>query len=139
MYEKSKFKVSSYQNEIDIREEEINRLKRILGQKEEDIRTLNLKLTQMSERMRDIEDELELKSGENNRLRNSVADLEKTVQDLFVSRKGDGSYQVELDSIKADNDRLIKLLKNTSEYQDFSDIEIVAKASASNNKKVSSA
>ncbi len=28
MYEKSKFKVSSYQNEIDIREEEINRLKR---------------------------------------------------------------------------------------------------------------
>jgi chromosome segregation ATPase len=79
MYEKSKFKVSSYQNEIDIREEEINRLKRILGQKEEDVRTLNLKLALISERMRDIEDELELKSGENNRLRNSVADLEKTV------------------------------------------------------------
>lgn len=33
----------------------------------------------MSDRMRDIEDELELKSGENNRLRNQVADLEKTV------------------------------------------------------------
>lgn len=31
MYEKSKFKVSSYQNEIDIREEEINRLKRNMG------------------------------------------------------------------------------------------------------------
>lgn len=31
MYDKSKFKVSSYQNEIDIREEEINRMKRQLG------------------------------------------------------------------------------------------------------------
>jgi hypothetical protein len=46
----------------------------------------------MCERMKDIEDELEMKSGENNRLRNQVAELEKTVQDLFVSRKGDGSY-----------------------------------------------
>ena len=37
MYEKSKFKVSTYQNEIDIREEEINRLKRSSGQKDEDL------------------------------------------------------------------------------------------------------
>jgi polyhydroxyalkanoate synthesis regulator phasin len=46
----------------------------------------------MSDRMRDIEDELELKSGENNRMRKQVADLEKTVQDLFVGRKGEGSF-----------------------------------------------
>lgn len=69
----------------------------------------------MSDRMRDIEEELELKSGENNRLRNQVADLEKTVQDLFVSRKGEGSFQVEIDNLKADNERLILLLRNTSE------------------------
>jgi hypothetical protein len=43
MYEKSKFKVSSYQNEIDIREEEINRLKRLMGQKEEDIAMMGVK------------------------------------------------------------------------------------------------
>jgi len=46
----------------------------------------------LSDRLRDIEEELELKSGENNRLRNQVADLEKTVQDLYVSRKGEGSF-----------------------------------------------
>ena len=40
---------------------------------------LELRLSQMSERMQDIEEELELKSGENNRLRNQVADLEKAV------------------------------------------------------------
>jgi hypothetical protein len=40
MYEKSKFKVSSYQNEIDIREEEINRLKRQMGQRDDEISNL---------------------------------------------------------------------------------------------------
>ncbi len=79
MYEKSKFKVSAYQNEIDIREEEINRLKRTIFQMEEDSGMMNLKLQQMSDRMKDIDEELELKSGENNRLRNQVAEMEKTV------------------------------------------------------------
>lgn len=69
----------------------------------------------LSDRLRDIEEELELKSGENNRLRNQVADLEKTVQDLYVSRKGEGSFQVELDKLKADNERLILLLQSTCE------------------------
>jgi hypothetical protein len=40
MYEKSKFKVSTYQNEIDMREEEINRLKRQLGLREDEITLL---------------------------------------------------------------------------------------------------
>jgi len=75
-----------------------------------------LKLSQMEEIKTDIEEELELKSGENNRLRNQVADLEKTVQDLYGSRKGEGSIHVELNSMKADNERLIQLLKHTSEY-----------------------
>jgi uncharacterized protein YoxC len=117
MYEKSKFKVSTYQNEIDMREEEINRLKRQLAQRDEDIQMLTGRMATMSQRMKDIEEELELKSGENNRLRNSVADLEKAVQDLYVSRKGDGSYQVELEKLKADNERLIMLLKSTTEVR----------------------
>jgi predicted RNase H-like nuclease (RuvC/YqgF family) len=43
MYEKSKFKVSTYQNEIDIREEEINRLKRTLQNREDEISALTAK------------------------------------------------------------------------------------------------
>jgi hypothetical protein len=50
-----------------------------------------LRVAQMQELMGDIEEELELKSGENNRLRNQVADLEKSVMDLYGSRKGEGS------------------------------------------------
>lgn len=40
---------------------------------------LSVKLNQIQERMRDIEDELEMKNGENNRLRLENADLEKVV------------------------------------------------------------
>eukprot|EP00347_Sterkiella_histriomuscorum_P003761 403363051 len=134
MYEKSKFKVTSYQNEIDIREEEINRLKRQMAQRDEDLRNMNSRMSAMGDRMRDIEEELELKSGENNRLRNQVADLEKTVQDLYVSRKGDGSFQVELDSLKADNERLLLLLKTTCEYQGMPDSDILREAKNLLNK-----
>ena len=73
----------------------------------DDIKMYELRLQQMNERTLDIEEELELKSGENNRLRSQVAELEKAVQDLYGSRKGEGSIHVELNNMKADNDKLI--------------------------------
>jgi hypothetical protein len=58
---------------------------------------LRSKVEIMEDQTKDIEEELELKSGENNKLRTTVAEMELTVQDLYVSRKGEGSYLVELD------------------------------------------
>lgn len=80
------------------------------------------------ERLADIEDELEMKAGENNRLRKQVADLEAAMQDLYCSRKGNGSLQIELDSLKADNERLLELLKECVEYADWDDSQIVKHA-----------
>lgn len=77
-----------------------------------------------------------MKSAENNRLRNQVADLEKTVQDLYGSRKGEGSLSVELNNLKADNEKLIMLLKESSEYQDLEDTEILRKAKYLSNQSV---
>ena len=51
-------------------------------------------------RLEEIEEELEMKAKENNRLRKQFADLEKAMQDLYCSRKGNGSLQIELDSLK---------------------------------------
>lgn len=77
-----------------------------------------------------------MKSGENNRLRKQVADLEKAMQDLYCSRKGNGSLQIELDSLKQDNERLISLLKETTEYGDFDDVQIQNAALQSSLKVV---
>ena len=136
MFEKSKYKVQQYQNEIDMREQEIVGLKKTNEQQTDDIKMYELRLGQMNERMQDIEEELELKSGENNRLRNQVADLEKSVQDLYGSRKGEGSIHVELNNMKSDNERLIQLLKETSEYQDLENTGILRKAKYLSNQSV---
>jgi len=47
--------------------------------------------------------------------------METVVKDLYKSRKGQGSLNIELDSLKDDNERLLKLLKNTVEYADMED------------------
>ena len=112
------------------------RLKKTNEVQGDDIKMYELRLQQMSERTLDIEEELELKSGENNRLRSQVADLEKAVQDLYGSRKGEGSIHVELNNLKADNEKLIQLLKASSEYQDCEDSEIMRRAKYLSNQSV---
>ena len=123
-HEKIKIQIEQYQNEIDIREMEINRLKKLTEQKDRDFEHLQTQHNMQSDRMQDIEEELEMKSGENNRLRKQCADLEKAIQDLYHSRKGNGSLQIELDSLKLDNERLLALLKETTEYGEMDDEQI---------------
>ena len=86
---------------------DINRLQKIGDTKEIEINRLNADLRVKEGILEDRDEELEMKSGENNRLRSQVADLERTTQDLYRSRKGPGSDKIELDSLKADNDKLL--------------------------------
>ena len=104
-----------------MREMEINRIKKITEEKDREMEHLTTQFNMQRDRLTDIEDELEMKAGENNRLRKQVADLEKAMQDLYCSRKGNGSLQIELDSLKQDNERLLSLLKETTEYGDMDD------------------
>lgn len=48
---------------------EINRVKKILEMKQADCQLLQTRLGVAEERLADVEEELEMKSGENNRLR----------------------------------------------------------------------
>ena len=69
IHDKNKVKMQQYQNEIDIREMEINRVKKILESRDADCQLLQTRLGIAEDRVEDLEQELELKSGENNRLR----------------------------------------------------------------------
>ena len=124
MNEKTKIQLMQLQNEVDIREMEINRIKKITEERDREIGHLTTQKNMQEATLKDIDEELEMKSGENNRLRKQVADLEKAMQDLYCSRKGNGSLQIELDSLKQDNERLLALLKETSEYGDMDDNQI---------------
>ena len=65
---------------------------------------LTAKLKQVEIELEDITQEVELKSAENNRLRKQVADVEAAMKDLYKSRKGAGSLNMEMDALKSDNE-----------------------------------
>lgn len=134
--EKWKLKLAQYQNEVDLREADNQKVKRLLENRDNEVTHLNTQLNIALERTKDIEDELEMKDGENNRLRRQCADTESAMQDLYKSRKGPGSLTIEIDSLKADNERLISLLRRTSEYSDFDDAQIVKAANSLTMKGV---
>ena len=58
---------------------EINRIKKLTEQKDRELDHLNTEHNMQNDRLGDIEDELEMKAGENNRLRKQCADLEKAM------------------------------------------------------------
>ena len=70
---------------------EINRIKKVVEERDREIEHLTTEKNMMEAQLKDIDEELEMKSGENNRLRKQCADLEKAMQDLYCSRKGNGS------------------------------------------------
>ena len=128
IHEKNKMKQQQYQNEIDLREMEINRVKKLLEAKCSDCDLLTTRLQISEDRANDLDAEMEMKSGENNRLRKQVADIETAMQDLYKSRKGKGTLQIEMESLKSDNEHLLALLRETSEYADFEDRQIIKSA-----------
>ena len=69
VHETTKIQIQKYQNEIDMREIEINRLKKLMEQKDREMDHLSTEKNMQKDRLDDIEEELELKAGENNRLR----------------------------------------------------------------------
>lgn len=132
--EKHKMKLQQYQGEIDLREIEINRIKKLLEQKDSDCSLLTTKLQISEDRANDLDEEMEMKSGENNRLRKQVADMEAAMQDLYKSRKGQGTLQIEMESLKSDNEHLLALLRDTCEYADCEDSEILKSAATKSLK-----
>ena len=76
IHEKTKATLQEKQAEIDTAELEINRIKRVLEKRDNEIVHLTTEARMMTDRLTDMEEEMEMKSGENNRLRKQVADLE---------------------------------------------------------------
>ncbi len=126
--DKWKLRCEQKQNEVDLRESEINRIKRILEDRDSECNFLKAQITNLTIRLAGIDDELEAKAGENNRLRKQTSEMEVAMKDLYKSRKGQGSLQIELESLKADSEMLLSLIRNTAEYADFEDQDILKSA-----------
>lgn len=66
-----------------------------------------------------MESELALKIEELDLLNSEVRRKEDTLDKFFLNRGAESALKVEVEQLKEDNRRLMKLLKQTKEYQQF--------------------
>ena len=46
--------------------------------------------------------------------------METTIDNIYLNRGVESTYKIEIEQLKEDNKRLLKLLKQTKEYKQFS-------------------
>jgi septal ring factor EnvC (AmiA/AmiB activator) len=76
LHEKNKAALDMKQKQIDDCEAEINRIKRMMQQQDRDIQFLQSQHDSDVAKIKDMDEEMELKSGENNRMRKRLAEMD---------------------------------------------------------------
>ena len=67
----------------------------------------------------ELEDELEVKCAEITHIRAKLAEAEQRIDAVMASKKSEGCLAMEVEHLKMDNERLLKLLRSTQEYKNF--------------------
>lgn len=111
----------AFQTQIRERDEEIARLRELLKGKEESLESAVARHDIVRTKMQDFGAEVQQRDSEISSLRKQLAQLQRTADTAILSRKGEGPLMVQVEHLKSDNERLIKLLKSTKEFRDFSE------------------
>lgn len=115
----SKFRVSNYQRELLLKEAEISSLRQTLAVKDNNLCSITVSHDQYRTKSDAIQRETNTKSSEISNLKQQIEDLQKELDELYIKRKVEGTAILEVEHLKADNQRLIGILKGTKEYKDF--------------------
>lgn len=111
----------AFQTIIREKDEEIMRLRELLRGKEESLESAVARHDIVRMKMMDFGGEIENKDLEIAGLRKKLVSLQRSADTAIQSRKGEGPLLVQVEHLKSDNERLIKLLKSTKEFRDFSE------------------
>ena len=116
---KARSKINDYQNEINAREEELANMKARLHQKAEELKIAQIGAVANQTRAQEYGSQIYSKDEEIKLLQSQVMDLKQQLIECHATRQSEGTALLEVEHMKADNDRLIKLLKTTKEYKGF--------------------
>ena len=135
-----KGKFDEYQKEINSREDELAGLRARLHNKAEELKIAEIGMITNHTKALDTFKELESKSSIAENLQKELARVKQELAEVQVTRKSEGKAILEIEHLRADNDRLVKLLKKTKEYKSFSgfaedNLGSVRYMPASKNKK----
>lgn len=113
-------KIADYQGEINSREEELAGLKARLHQKAEELKVAEIGMVANRNKALETIDESQRKTDEISKLKQEIYRLKQELLESQAERRSEGTALLEVEHLKADNDRLIKLLQGTKEYKNFS-------------------
>ncbi|CDW83586.1 UNKNOWN [Stylonychia lemnae] len=112
-------KLFQLQNEINSRENEINKLS--LNLREKDASLTKLVVTEKINRVENKEyrDLLQRKDQSIKQLQLELEDAKRKLDEIVMTRKSEGTALLEIHHYKADNERLIAMLSQTKEFENF--------------------
>jgi len=117
----SRYRVSGYQREIQLKEGEISSLKQTLGDKDTNL----CAATRAHDHIRTQAEELVKITDSKDRtiagLKNEIDGLKNELDALYTKRRVEGTALLEVEHLKADNERLVGILKGTHEYKEFAE------------------
>lgn len=112
-------KFGDYQNEVDNKEEELASLRARLHNKAEELKVAEIGALTNHNRANNFGIEMVEREEEVIQLKNEIQNLKQQLVEVQATRKSEGTALLEVEHIRADNDRLVKLLRKTEEYKSF--------------------
>ena len=119
--QKSKINLTSFQNEIEQRDEELFRLREQFNTKENKIRDIYEDLDQTKDKVEELTKENKYKEEEIKRLKHKCDQHEAKIDEFMTNKKSDSTQLLELEQLKQDKRRFLLMLKSTKEYKEFSE------------------
>ncbi|KAL4480752.1 hypothetical protein ABPG72_014527 [Tetrahymena utriculariae] len=118
--EKSRLNTNMIEQSLEDKDRIMEDLKTQLQESKDQVqRMINSNKDIMNENSKLIE-QLESKTVENERIKDRLQQVEKYLEEIYNEKQVNSVTQVEMDYLKSDIERLLKLLKSTQEYKELS-------------------
>jgi hypothetical protein len=111
----------SFENELSRRDNEIKELKEQVKTRDKALESTSTSHFIEQTRVRDLQSQLASLETELKLLREKARQGERDIDKLYLDKKSEGTVMLEVEHYRADNARLIQLLKQTDEFKDFAE------------------
>lgn len=108
-------------NELEEKNRELQNLRDLSKTRVDKLSVVTVSHGQASSKIDRLEEEVEDKNREIAFLKRELEDARSTIHDLQQIKKSEGLAMLEIEHLKADVQRLVKMLKTTKEYSEFAD------------------
>ena len=119
-YDKSKYKIDILNKEIKDKENNIKKLNKSISKKNNQIKSISVDNRLNINSSNNYKNNLSKQISQNKKLNEKIIDLEKQIADLNFYKKNEGNLLLELQHLRDDNIRLLKMLNDTEEFKNFS-------------------